>query len=238
MWGRADGGTGSGVTNSPRLIAVSEPRRAEAVVLVLHGGASRRDDPRVSPTQLSVLRMIPIAKRVAKADRRRLAVYRLLNSTRGWDTSHTPVDDVHWAIDQLREGFGSELPVGLVGHSLGGRAAILAADRAEVRSVVALNPWVYPSDGGADLSGRRILIAHGTDDRIASPTSSAAVARTLSRTADVSYVRVEGGKHAMLRRGRDFERLAADFSAATLLHDRTPRGVVAQALAGESLIDI
>lgn len=207
-------------------------------MLVLHGGASRRDDPRVSPTQLSVLRMIPIAQRVAKADRRRLAVYRLLNSTRGWATNHTPVDDAHWAIDQLADGFGSGLPVGLVGHSLGGRAAILAAGRPEVRSVVALNPWVYPADGDVDLTGRRVLVVHGSDDRIATPDRSAAAARRLSRTADVSFVSVTGGKHAMLRRGREFERLAADFSAATLLDDRTPRGVVAQALAGASTIQI
>lgn len=226
------------MTNSPRLIAVSEPRHAEAVVLLLHGGAGRRGEPRVSPTQLSVLRMIPIAQRVAKADRRRLAVYRLLNSTRGWDTRHTPVDDAHWAIDQLSEGFGSGLPVGLVGHSLGGRAAILAAERPEVRSVVALNPWVYPADGDVDLTGRRVLVVHGTDDRIATPDKSAAAARLLSRTADVSYVSVRGGKHAMLRRGREFERLAADFAAATLLDDRTPRGVVAQALGGETTIEI
>jgi pimeloyl-ACP methyl ester carboxylesterase len=226
------------VTNSPRLIAVSEPRHAEAVAIVLHGGASRRDNPMVSPTQLSVLRMIPIANRVARADRRRLAVYRLLNSTRGWDARHTPVDDVHWAIDQLREGFGSDLPVGLVGHSLGGRAAILAGDRPEVRSVVALNPWVYPTDGSIDLTGRRVLVVHGTDDRIASPANATSAARQLARTADVSFVRVEGGKHAMLGRHRDFDRLAADFTAAALLNDRTPRGVVARAFAGESQIDI
>lgn len=231
-------GTPGTVTNSPRLIAVSEPRHAEGVALVLHGGASRGDNPMVSPTQLSVLRMIPIARRLAKADPRRLAVYRLLNSTRGWDTHHTPVDDVHWAIEQLRDGFGSGLPVGLVGHSLGGRAAILGSDRPEVRSVVALNPWVYPADGAVDLTGRRVLIVHGTDDRIASPANAAAAAQRLERSADVAFVRVEGAKHAMLRRGREFERLAADFSAATLLGDRTPRGVVAQALAGESSIDI
>ncbi|MRJ76775.1 alpha/beta fold hydrolase [Aeromicrobium sp. SMF47] len=223
--------------NSPRLIATSEPRHAEAVALVLHGGASRRDNPMVSPTQLSVLRMVPIAKRLAHTDGR-LAVYRLLNSTRGWDTRHTPVDDVHWAIDQLREGFGSQLPVGLVGHSLGGRAAILAAGRPEVRSVVALNPWVYPADGGIDLTGRRVLIAHGTDDRIASPANAAAAARLLGRTADVSYVRVSGGKHAMLRRHADFDRLAATFTADALLPGRTPQGVVARAFQGESPIDI
>lgn len=226
------------MTNSPRLIAVSEPRHAEAVAIVLHGGASRQDNPMVSPTQLSVLRMIPIARRLAKADHRRLAVYRLLNSTRGWDTKQTPVDDVHWAIDQLRDGFGSGLPVGLVGHSLGGRAAILAGDHAEVRSVVALNPWVYPADGQTDLSGRRVLIVHGSDDRIASLANAKAAADRLSRKAEVSFVRVEGGKHAMLARHRDFDRLAADFTAAALLENRTPRGVVARALGGEALIDI
>lgn len=226
------------VTHSPRLIAVSEPRHAEAVVIVLHGGASRRDNPMVSPTQLSVLRMIPIAKRLVRAAPRRLAVYRLLNSTRGWDTRHTPVDDVHWALAQLDHGFGSGLPVGLVGHSLGGRAAILAGDRPEVRSVVALNPWVYPADGRTDLTGRRVLIVHGSEDRIASPANARAAADGLSRTADVSFVRVEGGKHAMLGRHRDFDRLAAGFTAAALLDDQTPRGVVARALSGESLIDI
>lgn len=205
---------------------------------MLHGGASRADNPMVSPTQLSVLRMIPIAQRVARTDSKRLAVYRLLNSTRGWDTRHTPVDDVHWAIDQLREGFGSELPIGLVGHSLGGRAAILAGAHPDVRSVVALNPWVYPADGQTDLTGRRVLIVHGSDDRIASPAHAASVAEGLSRTADVSFVRVEGGKHAMLGRHRDFDRLAADFTAAALLDGRTPRGVVARAMSGESLIDI
>lgn len=238
MWDGPRTGTVRAVTHSPRLIAVAEPRHAEAVVLVLHGGADRPGQPRVSPTQLSVLRMIPIAQRIAKADRRRLAVYRLLNSTRGWDTRHTPVDDVHWAIDQLGEGFGSDLPVGLVGHSLGGRAAILAADRPEVRSVVALNPWVYPADGGVDLTGRHVLIVHGTDDRIAPAARSQAAAQLLARTAEVSYVSVAGAKHAMLRRGGEFERLAADFSAATLLDDRVPRGVVARALDGAAHITI
>lgn len=36
---------------SPKLIEVRVPREPEGVVLVLHGGASRRDRMRVSPTQ-------------------------------------------------------------------------------------------------------------------------------------------------------------------------------------------
>lgn len=231
------GNTGE-VSPSPRLIPVAEPRNPDGAVLVLHGGASRQGNTMVSPTQLSVLRMIPVAKRVARAGHRRLAVYRLLNSTRGWNTSHTPVDDVSWAIDRLHEDLPGHVPIGLVGHSLGGRAAILAGVRPEVRSVVALNPWVYPSDGGADLSGRRVLIAHGTDDRIAIPARSEASARLIARTADLSYVRVEGGKHAMLRRGGTFERLAAEFTAATLLDDVRPSDLVDRVLAADAPLAI
>jgi pimeloyl-ACP methyl ester carboxylesterase len=173
----------------------------------------------VSPTQLSVLRMIPVAHRIAHAGAGRLAVFRLLNSYRGWDASHTPLDDVAWALGQVRDRFG-DLPACLVGHSLGGRAALLAGGAAEVRSVVALNAWVYPTDA-PDLSGRRVLVVHGTADRIADPGRAAAVARRIGRTADVRYVEVPEARHAMLRHGAVFERAAADFAIETLL--REPR---------------
>src|SRR4051812_22382958 len=99
-----------------RLIATREPKQADAAVVVLHGGASRGEQMMVSPTQLSVLRMVPIAKRVARAGRGRLATYRLLNSYRGWDTHHTPVSDARWALEQVQERYG-DVPVCLVGHS-------------------------------------------------------------------------------------------------------------------------
>src|SRR3954451_19895818 len=111
-----------------RLVVTHDPRNPEELVLVLHGGASRRDTPVVSPTQLSVLRMVPIAHRIARAGRGRLAVVRLLNSVRGWDARHTPIDDVHWALRELDTRFGQSLPTCLVGHSLGGRAALMAGD--------------------------------------------------------------------------------------------------------------
>ena len=199
---------------APRLIEVSVPDRPEGVVLVLHGGASRGERMMVSPAQLSVLRMVPIARRIGRAGRHRVAVFRLLNSRRGWDAHHTPVRDAQWALDQLADRFGA-LPVCLVGHSLGGRAALLAAGRAH--GVVALAPWVYPTDVAPDLNGQRILFVHGTDDRIASPARSAALARALGERAQVAYVRVAGGKHAMLRRHAQFDGLAADFALSSLL---------------------
>jgi len=224
--------------NRARLVETRVPDRPQGVVLLLHGGASRRDQMAVSPTQLSVLRMVPIAARVAHAGRGRLAVFRLLNSTRGWDTSHTPVDDVAWALGELHQRFEADLPTCLVGHSLGGRAAILAAGQTDVRSVVALAPWVYTSDGDSPPPpGRRFLFVHGDDDRVASPERSAVVADRLRRSSDVGYIRVAGGKHAMLRHGTVFDRAAADFARATLLGDE-PGPLVSRVLDGEPVVEV
>ena len=43
------------------------------------------------------------------------------------------------------------------------------------------------------------------------------MARNLSRTAEVEFVSVPDGKHAMLRHGREFDRRAAAFTAESLL---------------------
>lgn len=201
----------------PRLIDVAVPERPDGVVLVLHGGARRGERMMVSPTQLSVLRMVPIARDLARTGAGRLAVYRLLNSARGWDTKHTPVQDARWALARITEQLGGPLPACLVGHSLGGRAALLTSARPEVRGTVALAPWVYPTDVPAGLNGQRILIIHGSRDRVASPERSAALARRLSEQANVAYVTVEGAAHAMLARHRVFSSLTAHFVAQTLL---------------------
>lgn len=201
---------------APRLIETTAPRDPQGVVLVLHGGASRRGSPMVSPTQLSVLRMVPIARRLARAGRGRLAVFRLLNSVRGWDSHHTPADDVAWALRRLVDRFPMRPPTALVGHSLGGRAALLAAQAPAVRSVVALNPWLHPTDAPA-LPGTAVLIVHGSADRIADPAVSATIARRLARATEVSYTSIRGGKHAMLRRHHAFDTTATDFTLRALL---------------------
>jgi dienelactone hydrolase len=207
------------VTAVPKLVPVHEPSSPEGVVLVLHGGASRGPQVPVDARQLSVLRMIPTARAVSRASRR-LSVHRLLNSYRGWDESHTPLQDTRWALDQLQDRHPG-VPVGLVGHSLGGRTALLAAATPGVLSVVALNPWVYPTDD-ADLTGRRVLIVHGDSDRVASMAKARTVARNLTRTASVEFVEILGGKHAMIAHGREYDARAAAFMVATLLSGARP----------------
>lgn len=52
----------------PRLSAIGAAAALpRGVVLVLHGGASQRMNVAVNPAQLSVVRMIPIARRTAHA---------------------------------------------------------------------------------------------------------------------------------------------------------------------------
>ncbi|WP_151083477.1 alpha/beta hydrolase [Nocardioides cynanchi] len=200
---------------APRLVAVRTPRQPRGVVLVLHGGAARREAVAVSPTQLSVLRMVPIARRVAR--RRGLAVFRLLNSQRGWGSEDTPLADVRWALAEVRERYG-DVPVVLAGHSLGGRAALRASTEPGVVGAVMLNAYLLPGDDRVDPPGR-LLFVHGTDDRIASYARARAVAEQLSRRTDVEFRTVEGGKHAMLRHSGTFDRAAADFSAQVLTDD-------------------
>jgi alpha-beta hydrolase superfamily lysophospholipase len=220
------------------LIDVRRPRHPEGVVVVLHGGGSRGDGVHVSPTQLSVLRMVPLAQRVARAGRGRLAVVRLLNSYRGWSTSHTPVQDAEWALDQVRERYG-ELPVGLVGHSLGGRAALLAAGDERVRSVVALNPWLYPNEPTVPTTAA-VLVVHGLQDRVAAPSRSLSYVEHLAQGGNrAAYLAVRDGKHAMLRHGRTFDRCAAEFTAATLLPGgRAPWGPVGRVLDGDLRVTV
>lgn len=209
-----------------RLIRTHTPSGAQGAVLLLHGGAAKPNNPMVSPTQLSVLRMIPIARRIARRGGKRLAVFRLLNSSRGWDTQQTPVADARWALEQIRDLYPG-IPVALVGHSLGARAALLAARESGVASVVALNAYVVPGDR-YDLADRQTLFVHGLADRIAGPARAEAAARA----AGARFVGVADGKHAMLGFRPVFDRLAEDWCAATLLGDE-PGEVVARSLRGE-----
>ena len=208
---------------APRLVPVGAAASPRGAVLVLHGGASRRENMAVSPTQLSVVRMIPIARRIAHAGEGELAVFRLLNSRRGWDTTHTPVHDVRWALEQLPQILGATLPVCLVGHSLGGRAALLAAGEPSVAGAVALAPWVLPSDDPRGVEGTPLLIVHGSDDRVASPARAAALAARLERRTEVRFVLVRGAGHAMLRHHGQFSGPAARFATATLLQGQRTR---------------
>ena len=211
--------------NTPKLIATAAPKRPEGIVLVLHGGRENDRSP-VRANQLAVLRMIPIARRAAAAGHGRLAVIRVLDVVRGWNgPDAAPVADTRWAVERCLERYG-DVPVGLIGHSMGARAALRAGDAPNVRSVVGLAPWLPPGEPTGPLRGKRVLIVHGSADRMTSPDGSAAFARALAGVAEqISYLSVTDETHAMLRRRDAFDGVAAAFTAATLLGtDSATRG--------------
>ncbi len=195
---------------APRLRPVRVPSRPRAVALVLHGGGSHEGRTPVSTAQPSVLRMLPVGWALALRGGRGLAVYRQLNTWRGWDEKQSPLDDTAASLAQLRERHGG-VPVALVGHSLGGRTSLLAGRSPGVRCIVALNPYVYPQDGAADYGGLRVLVVHGDADRVADLGRARDVAVRLARTAEVGFETVAGGTHAMLRHAGSYDLRAARF---------------------------
>ena len=124
----------------------------------------------------------------------------------------TPSSDARWALDEIRRRHGDDVPIVLVGHSMGGRTALWVAGDAQVAGVIALAPWCEAGDPVDQLAGRDVLIAHGTRDRITSPAASLAYARrAVAAGARVRRLEVDGETHAMLRRPRFWNGLVADF---------------------------
>jgi pimeloyl-ACP methyl ester carboxylesterase len=189
----------------------------QAVALVLHGGQVRSHG-QVRARQLAVLRMQPIAATLERTGGRHgLAVARLRYLVRGWNgEARSPVPDVRWALDRITERFPYS-PVALVGHSMGGRASIYAADHPAVHSVVGLAPWVEPGDPVELVTGRDVLVVHGDHDHMTSPTKSRAwVEQARSVAASASYVSIHGERHAMLRRPALWHALAARYVLGTV----------------------
>jgi pimeloyl-ACP methyl ester carboxylesterase len=216
-------------------LLVSAPRASTTgVAVVLHGGRSASTAP-VRATQLAVLRMQPFAaalRRAGAADG--LAVAQVRYRVRGWNgAQRSPVADVEQALDELAVRF-PDVPFALVGHSMGGRAALYAAGHEQVRAVVGLAPWIERGDPVRQLAGRRVLLAHDDGDRMTSPRATAAYARAAASVAQaVSFVEIAGEKHAMLHRAGLWHSLSTGFVLG-VLYGRQPdeRGEAAAVLAG------
>jgi len=200
------------------------------VVVVAHGGQSVSTAP-TTAVQPAVLRMIPLAAAIGRAVRGRGVVIRRPRfGVRGWNGGQaSPVHDLNEMLDGLRREFGP-VPVVLVGHSMGARAALRAAGHPCVTAVAALAPWVPPGEPADQLAGRAILLAHGTADIVTSPADTWAYADRARALTTVAEIEVRGGEHAMLRRAGLWHSLAAAFTSVSLGLP-PPGGPVVRALA-------
>ncbi|MBE9373829.1 alpha/beta fold hydrolase [Saccharopolyspora sp. HNM0983] len=193
------------------------------MVLVLHGGRAT-DRRRVRGHHLAYLRMRLLSSKLHRAVAANgVAVWQLRNRLRGWnEPDRDPVTDASWALDRISARH-PDVPVVLVGHSMGGRAALRAAGRDAVTGVCALAPWTEAGDPVRQLHGRAVLIAHGTRDRTTSAAAAADFAdRAAAHAGSVRFETVPNAGHALLRRRRRWDGLVRRFTG-TLLHSREER---------------
>ncbi len=185
-------------------------------VVVAHGGTEVSTDP-VSPADPAVLRMIPLALAIRHGLRGSgIVVSRPRYRVRGWNGElASPVQDLRAVIDEIVARFGA-IPVVLIGHSMGARAAFRVAGHPAVTAVAGLAPWLPPAEPVEQLAGRRVLLAHGTADRITSPAETWAYAERTRSVTDAAAIEVRGGEHTMLWRAPLWHRLAAEFSRLSL----------------------
>ncbi|MFJ8768404.1 alpha/beta fold hydrolase [Streptomyces clavifer] len=200
-------------------------RSPSAAVLILHGGyETGLAPPAPGVMNLPGLRMLPIARAVARAVRvesgarsgtgvrggSRIRVRTVRYTRRGWNgTRADPLHDAVAALDALRQEAG-DIPVVLVGHSMGARAALHAAGHPLVRSVVGLAPWCPPGDPVTQLAGRDVVLLHSTRDRVTSPQASQSLtARARRAGARTCLVTIPGSDHAMLRRAPAWHHLTS-----------------------------
>ena len=174
-----------------------------ALVLMLHGGRADGHAPvdeRSASWRRSRWMMSHIEGRLTRAD---VAVWLLRYSVRGWNQrtapTPSPVPDARWALEEVRRVHG-DVPVVLLGHSMGARTAVAVADDPHVTGVVALAPWLPADEPNRGLAGRHLAAAHGRSDKITSfRQTSAFVDRAEGIAASTELVDMGRVGHYMFR---------------------------------------
>jgi hypothetical protein len=186
------------------------------VIVVAHGGKSVSSEP-TTAVQPAVLRMVPLARAIRRALRGSGAVvFRPRFQLRGWNGEQAlPVRDLNRILDDIGRRFGP-VPVVLVGHSMGARAAMRVAGHPVVSAVAGLAPWLPPGEPVRQLAGRRVLLVHGSADGITRPEDTWAYAERARSVAEVMAVEIRNGDHAMLRRAGLWHSVAAEFVCSVL----------------------
>jgi predicted esterase len=194
----------------PRLEARPANGATSAVALFCHGGTIASVEP-PKERALSLARMRAVEQFVSAAGSERgLTTCLLRYRVAGWNgMAADALADVRWALDRIRSEHG-DVPIVLVGHSMGGRAALRAGGDPQVAAVCALAPWTPPGEPVAHLRGTTVAILHGRGDRWVPAALSAEFAhRAQAAGAHVARFTVAGG-HSMIRRALVWHRFTRD----------------------------
>lgn len=203
---------------APELTRRDVDGRPRGLILMLHGGKSvslAAVDDKSSSWRRSNWMMSHIGGR---ANRAGVSVWLLRYQIRGWNdsvaTPPSPVPDAKWALDEARRELG-EVPVVLLGHSMGGRTAVAVADDPSVAGVVALAPWLPADEPVETMAGKHLAAAHGRSDKITSARQTQAfVRRAGSVAASTEFEDMGRVGHYLLRRIRAWNEFAVETSLA------------------------
>ncbi|WP_329365041.1 alpha/beta hydrolase [Streptomyces sp. NBC_01483] len=199
-----------------------EPTGVSGVVLLLPGGdevSSRRPSPMLATAPVRAL-----GRRLMRAGRTEgLATHVVHYRFRGWNGGEAHLaGDASWAADEVIRRYG-DVPVCLAGVGMGGRAALRAAGHSAVNSVLALAPWLPEDDVAAppepvkQLTGRRVLIVHGTNDERTDPELSFRLAaRAKKSNRDICRFEVHSDGHGLHQYRSEVHALAEDFVMGAL----------------------
>ena len=129
-----------------------------------------------------------------------LAFLEVRYRVKSWTRLESCVEDARAAIDVARaEGAGE---IALLGFSMGGAVATLAAGDDAVTTVIGVAPWLPDELDVSALAGRRLAVVHGSLDRailgipgVSPELSRRGFDRALAAGATGTYTVVRGGLH-------------------------------------------
>ncbi|WP_079025940.1 alpha/beta hydrolase [Streptomyces yangpuensis] len=201
-------------------------------------GARTGSDPTRSPVNGVVL-LLPGASRFSPGPLRPLA--RALARAGGRDglVTHAVVhggespreEQARWAAEEVVRRYG-DVPVCLAGYDAGGLAALRAAGHEAVNSVLALAPCLAegtPADSPEpvkQLSGRQVLIVHGTNDARSDPEISFRLAeRAKKANRSTCRFEVHSDGHNLREHQTEVVALGVDFVLGAVFSGRYSRPV-------------